>query len=68
MVVSEKDERVMVSIALRELDASESEAAHDNPAAVRGTALAPVTGSIASTLLLRSLKCLCVIPLHIMNY
>lgn len=57
---------MMVSIALRELDASESEAAHDNPAAVRGTALAPVTGSIASTLLLRSY--LCVIPLHIMNY
>lgn len=57
---------MMVSIALRELDASESEAAHDNPAAVRGTALATVTGSIASTLLLRSY--LCVIPLHIMNY
>lgn len=36
-----------------------SEAAHDNPAAVRGThasSLAPVTGSIAPTLLLRSLK------------
>lgn len=62
MVVSERDERVTISTALRELDGSVSEAAHDNPAAV-GLRNTPRVcyGLYCLTLLLRSLKCLCVL-------